>query len=120
MKAMLSPKQRKQETITSAGWIAIGSCAGLIIGAWLWLSGFFDALVNLGASLLPALPGLTVIVGLALLYLLPSLIAWKSPRIAAIGVANLVFGWTIVGWFIVLIWALAENGSMNNKPNQSV
>ena len=49
------------------------------------------------------------------LYFIPTIFAYKSPRVAAIFIANLVFGWTIIGWFIVLIWALAEMGTAKAK-----
>ncbi|MEI6674491.1 MAG: superinfection immunity protein [Verrucomicrobiota bacterium] len=52
---------------------------------------------------------------LLILYFLPYYICGKSKRSTAIFVANLVFGWTIIGWFIVLIWALAERGSLENS-----
>lgn len=52
---------------------------------------------------------------LALLYFLPTAVGRKSPRVAAIFLANLFFGWTIIGWIISLIWATAEAGSRSAK-----
>lgn len=48
---------------------------------------------------------LTVIVGL---YLLPTLIALYKRRVNTLPIflVNLVFGWTFIGWFAALIWAL--------------
>ena len=43
-----------------------------------------------------------------LLYVLPAIIARDKPDATAIFVVNLVFGWTIIGWFIALIWACAD------------
>lgn len=43
-----------------------------------------------------------------LLYFLPAIIARDKPDATAIFLVNLLFGWTIIGWFIALIWACAE------------
>lgn len=43
-----------------------------------------------------------------LLYFLPAIIARDKPDATAIFLVNLLFGWTIIGWFIALIWASAE------------
>lgn len=44
------------------------------------------------------------------LYILPSLIAhWrKHPSKASIIIVNLIFGWTLLGWLIALIWACGK------------
>jgi Superinfection immunity protein len=39
----------------------------------------------------------------------------KSAR--AIFYVNLVFGWTIVGWIVALMWAMAER---NELPTNSI
>ena len=46
---------------------------------------------------------------LFLLYWLPTIIAMVRHAPSALGVAALNFflGWTVIGWFIALIWALA-------------
>ncbi len=45
----------------------------------------------------------------ALLYFLPTLIAaHRGHGIALILLLNLFFGWTVIGWFIMLVWALAS------------
>ena len=43
------------------------------------------------------------------IYLIPTLIAVCNGSRNAVGVIllNLLAGWTIVGWFIALIWALS-------------
>lgn len=98
--------------------LLIGLClVALVIVALRWdeisdyaldlLDGFFVACGEVLGGLIP----LVILVVLAIIYFIPCMIAAKSPRIAAVFVANLVFGWTVVGWFIVLIWALAEAGS---------
>lgn len=44
------------------------------------------------------------------LYFLPSVIAVlrRHPNPVALIVVNLVFGWTMLGWFICLIWSFAS------------
>jgi hypothetical protein len=42
-----------------------------------------------------------------LLYFLPSVIAHNKRDFGGILVVNLLFGWTIIGWIIALIWACA-------------
>jgi hypothetical protein len=44
-----------------------------------------------------------------LLYFAPAIIAVDRghPSRAAVFVANLFFGWTLIGWGLVLLWALA-------------
>jgi len=47
---------------------------------------------------------------LAVLYFLPTLIAaHRGHGIALILLLNLFFGWTGIGWFIMLVWALASS-----------
>ena len=43
-----------------------------------------------------------------LLYFLPAIIARDKPDATAIFLVNLLFGWTIIGWFMALVWAWAE------------
>ena len=42
-----------------------------------------------------------------LLYFLPTLIARDKPDLVAIFLLNLLLGWTVIGWFVALIWASA-------------
>lgn len=42
-----------------------------------------------------------------LLYFLPTIIARDEPDVMGIFLVNLLFGWTVIGWFIALIWACA-------------
>jgi len=44
---------------------------------------------------------------LVLLYFLPTIIARDKHDVMAIFLVNLLFGWTVIGWFIALIWACA-------------
>ncbi len=41
------------------------------------------------------------------LYFLPSIIAHNKRDFGAIFLVNLLFGWTVVGWIIALVWACA-------------
>ena len=44
---------------------------------------------------------------LALLYFLPTIVAsHRGHRVGGILLLNLFFGWTILGWWAILIWAL--------------
>ena len=93
---------------------------GVILGLAIVSSGVIPGILHLAGQAIGGLftillTPILLVLSVAL-YLLPSIIATRSPRLTAIAVANLVFGWTIVGWFIVLIWALAESGSLNKKP----
>ena len=41
------------------------------------------------------------------MYFLPSIIGHDKADAMGIFIVNLLFGWTIIGWFIALIWACA-------------
>jgi hypothetical protein len=46
---------------------------------------------------------------LALLYFLPTIVAAsRGHGIALVLLLNLFFGWTIVVWFVLLVWALVS------------
>jgi hypothetical protein len=42
-----------------------------------------------------------------LLYFLPSIIGHKKRDFTGIFIVNLLFGWTVIGWIIALVWACA-------------
>lgn len=44
-----------------------------------------------------------------LLYFLPTIIARDKPDVMGIFLVNLLFGWTVIGWFVALIWASAAH-----------
>lgn len=48
---------------------------------------------------------------LAVAYLLPCVFAMlrKHRNDLAIGVLNLLLGWTMLGWFVALVWSLTAN-----------
>lgn len=43
------------------------------------------------------------------LYFLPSILGRKKRNRVAIFVVNLLLGWTVVGWFAVLLWAIVTD-----------
>jgi len=43
----------------------------------------------------------------ALLYFLPTIIARHKSDLMGVFIVNLLFGWTVIGWFVALIWACA-------------
>ena len=52
---------------------------------------------------------IVVIPIIALIYFLPSLLAvkrgkWRHGRPGRVFILNLLFGWTIIGWFAVMIY----------------
>jgi hypothetical protein len=57
-----------------------------------------------------AILGAFLIVGLICLYFLPAIIASniKHKNKDAIGVLNLLLGWTFIGWVIALIWSISN------------
>ncbi len=54
---------------------------------------------------------LLIIVGSICLYMLPYIIAKRKNKrnLNAIGILNLLLGWTLIGWVGALIWALCED-----------
>jgi len=51
--------------------------------------------------------GLTLLIGLLAIYFLPWFVAWSRRHHATDGIliANIVLGWTFVGWFGALAWS---------------
>lgn len=58
-----------------------------------------------------------VVVLLAAVYFMPTWVAWKMRHhnVVAIGVLNLLAGWTFIGWVGALVWSLTRN-----KPGRAV
>jgi hypothetical protein len=54
--------------------------------------------------------GLVMLLVMALLYILPSLIAWKRKHKSTGGIValNILAGWTFIGWLIALVWSLSS------------
>jgi hypothetical protein len=57
---------------------------------------------------------MTLITMLFIMYWLPTIVAIARQAHSALGVflVNLFLGWTVVFWFIALIWALAADNRM--------
>jgi uncharacterized membrane protein len=49
-----------------------------------------------------------MLVLIVLIYMLPTLIAFgrEHPRRQDVAVLNILLGWTLIGWFVVFLWAL--------------
>ncbi len=45
---------------------------------------------------------------LVLLYFLPAILARNKANFLPVFLINFLLGWTVVGWFAALVWALAE------------
>ena len=53
------------------------------------------------------------VMGAVLVYFLPAMIAISRSHLntTSIILTNLLFGWTVIGWIIALIWAFTDSGS---------
>jgi len=60
---------------------------------------------------------LLLVVG-AVVYFVPSVVAWHLgvKSIKSIFYVNLVFGWTIIGWIVAMMWAMAERNELPTNP----
>jgi len=59
----------------------------------------------------------------AVVYFLPSLIAWmrRKRNVAAIAALNLLLGWTLLGWTAAFVWALLQDAKpAAPTPSQQV
>ena len=56
---------------------------------------------------------MSFILFLFVMYWLPTLVAIvrQSPSALGIAVLNFFFGWTVIGWIMALVWALASHAS---------
>ena len=55
---------------------------------------------------------------LAALYFLPTIVASpRGHRTGGIFILNLLFGWTIIGWWAILIWALISTPPYYYHPH---
>ncbi len=56
----------------------------------------------------------------ALIYFAPALLALIRGHLSsgAIVVLNIALGWTLLGWFIALLWSLTGNTRRNMSPRQ--
>jgi hypothetical protein len=63
--------------------------------------------------------GLVVVMLCLFLYFLPSVISFKRhvrSRVQVL-ILNLVLGWSLLGWFIVLVWAFSPNVDQPSAPS---
>jgi hypothetical protein len=107
-------RRRKSEPIPVWGWWIIGSLLALIAFTWIVLAGGDSTNAFIGSMIFGAFKLLFIIGGIVL-YFLPFAQARNTPRQSAILVANIAFGWTVIGWIVVLVWALAEKGTANSR-----
>ena len=55
---------------------------------------------------------------LALLYFLPTIVAsHRGHNVTGVFILNLLFGWTIIGWWAILIWALISAPPYSYHPH---
>ena len=56
------------------------------------------------------------------IYLIPSWIAWsrRHRNQGAIGVLNILLGWTVIGWIGALIWSCTSNVEPSAMPAAAV
>ncbi|MBD0257063.1 MAG: superinfection immunity protein [Cytophagales bacterium] len=47
----------------------------------------------------------------AMLYFLPTILGWNKRNVVAIFLLNLLLGWSLIGWIVALIWALAKDAT---------
>ena len=64
---------------------------------------------NSGEMVLYVVIGVIVLVAVLYVHFLPTIIAYRRrhPSRTAILLLNLIFGWTLIGWVVALLWALA-------------
>jgi Superinfection immunity protein len=63
---------------------------------------------------------LSLIIGAALLYIVPSWVGRNKRNSSAIVALNLLLGWTFVGWVVALVWALtSETPALPIAVNQA-
>lgn len=56
------------------------------------------------------------VLGMILLYFLPAIIAHNKRDFTAIFLVDLLFGWTVIGWIVALVWAC----SAETRPQPQV
>ena len=60
-----------------------------------------------GRPIRPEVRNMTLMFLMVVLYFLPAIIAHNKRDSSKILVVNLLFGWTVIGWCIALVWAFA-------------
>jgi len=64
--------------------------------------------------------GLSILVAVVSLYMLPSIIAGKTNKRNQVALVNFFLGWTIIGWIVALVWAIKakQEPSSNVSPEE--
>lgn len=62
-----------------------------------------------------AIIGLLLLLGIIILYFLPTIVAIVNNHnySAGIIILNLFLGWTFIGWLVALIWAVSPQPTVN-------
>ncbi|MCZ6556378.1 MAG: superinfection immunity protein [SAR324 cluster bacterium] len=65
--------------------------------------------------------GIIFLVGAALIYFVPAMIAWfrQHQSFAAVLMLNALLGWTVVGWIAILLWALSGPGAAESPSEKT-
>jgi len=51
-----------------------------------------------------------------LVYFLPSMVAIRRERSGGVIILNVFWGWTLVGWFVALTWAMSLKMPRKTEP----
>jgi hypothetical protein len=74
-------------------------------GFWIGVA-LFVVLAFLASN--DVLEGSLLLIGVALLYFLPAVIARRKPNASSVLVINLFLGWTLIGWVVALAMAVND------------
>lgn len=50
--------------------------------------------------------GIGLVIVVAVIYFIPTFVAWNKPNNGGIIILNIFLGWSILGWIAALIWAV--------------
>ncbi len=55
------------------------------------------------------------------IYFFPAMIAWfrQHQSLAAVIMLNALLGWTVVGWIVILLWALSGPGEAESASEKT-
>lgn len=61
--------------------------------------------------------GVLIIIGIVVFYMLPTVIAHlrNHESCSSVAILNVMFGWTVLGWLAVLIYACAGSQKVSQK-----
>jgi len=66
-----------------------------------------------------AVAGILAFILVAMLYFLPTILGWNKRNVVAIFILNLLLGWSVIGWIVALIWALAKDSTTTVVVNNN-